>query len=282
MTDQYDTSTVGGWVQRIKAEVGKSVDAVLAIGRLLVAAKAALDHGMFETLFFDLPFDLRMGEMYMRIAAHEVLTNPKHVSLLPAAVSTLYRLSCIPFRDLEAALLDGRIHPGLQRVEVKTLFMLTPVTVVWSLDAAEERLRQAINHEIDGATPASVHQVVDLLRRLTDELEHATRPEIHDAVTNARVDLELHDAEPGGYRFYRDGEVIGGVKSTHADWYRQVTTKEDGVTALRREEVERRLSDIEALRLPTKQTRRTYAALWWALGLFRYGSMEGPIASGER
>jgi hypothetical protein len=283
MTDQLNASTVGSWAARIKAEVGKTVNSVLAIGRLLIAAKTALDHGMFEVMFFDLPFDLRMGEMYMRIATNEVLANAKHVSLFPSAVSTLYQLSRIPLDDLEAAILDGRIHPRLQRDDVHTLFTPLPAMIEWSLDVAEERLTQAINREIDGATPAAAHQVIDLLRRLTDKLEHTASPEIQDAVTNAREDLERHDAEPGGCRFYESDReaalhpgapaVIGGVKSTHAEWYRQLTTGEDGVTSLRREEVDRRLSDIEALRLPTKQTMRTYEAVWWALGLYRYGSM---------
>lgn len=272
-----DLMTVGSWADRIKVEVGKTVNSVLAIGRLLIAAKAALDHGMFETLFFDLPFDLRAGEMYMKVAANEVLANPKHVSLLPPAVSTLYRLSClrIPLRDLEAAVMDGRIHPKLQRNEVQSLLSAPPPTPEWSPDAFKDLLRPQINRQVKDAPPGSHPSISSALRELADEVDEADDPQLYEAATIAKDDLDLHDYEPGGQRFYESAEeaathpgsphVVASCKSTHQPWYRGLTTKVEGITPLRRNQIDACIDDIRVGKLPTKRTWRILFAVRWAI-----------------
>ncbi len=140
------------WASRIRAELRETAAGILAVGRLFLAAKTALKHGEFTRMFIDLPINQRMAEMYMSIAKNPALTNPKHVSLLPPAISTLYRLSRESPLRLEAALAEGSIHPQLQREDARALFTAVPPPPArWSLADCEEHLRQLINEEITRA-----------------------------------------------------------------------------------------------------------------------------------
>jgi hypothetical protein len=148
-------------------------------------------------------------------------------------------------------------------------------TVAWSLDSAEQRLLAAINTEIQLAPPGSQPLIADLLQRLTENLKDTDRPELREAVSIARDDLDLHDYEPGGIRIFESAEqasahpgsptVIGGCKSTHAEWYRGLTTKVDGGTTLRRKQIEARLDDVDRGKLPTARTANSYFAVRWAI-----------------
>lgn len=150
----------------------------------------------------------------------------------------------------------------------------------WSLESVDHGMRKAINALISDAPPGSQRDISDLLRNLADELDDAARPELQEAVLIAREDLEIHDAEPGGFLVFETAEeasthaggprVIRGFKSTHQHWYRDLTTYKPGVAALRRKQVEARLTDIEIGRLPTAQTAQTHFAVVWAIqGLSR-------------
>jgi hypothetical protein len=85
------------WGERITARWKNSVEAIVAVGQLLLAAKADLPHGDFEAMVRnDLPFKERTAERLMAIASNKYLANPTHVSLLPASWATLYQLSRLP------------------------------------------------------------------------------------------------------------------------------------------------------------------------------------------
>lgn len=107
------------WAQRIAACWQASVTGILEVGRLLAAAKEALEHGEFEKMIEDhLPFVPRTAQMLMAIAADPRLTNPKHVSLLPASWGTLYEISKLSDEDFDVALAGGKIRPDVERNEV--------------------------------------------------------------------------------------------------------------------------------------------------------------------
>ena len=90
---------------RIRAAYGRTVDAVLDVGRELIAAKKSLPHGQFTAMVErDLPFQARAAQMYMRAADHPILSNPKWIALLPPSISKLDRLARLPPQELEAAL----------------------------------------------------------------------------------------------------------------------------------------------------------------------------------
>ena len=265
--DERQAWTAHQWAKVIRSEHGKTVESVLGIGRLLLEAKQILPHGEFQHIFVDIPFDIRMAEYYMSIARNTVLTDAKWISQLPSVVVTLYALSRIAKPDLEKALTDGRIHPKLQRKDVRKLLNPKPPLHAWTLAAAEERLRQTINAEVKRASEDDRELIIALLLKLIDELKEAQDPNRKADVQAAREDLEIRDSEPGGYVIFDPGAatVISGMKSTHADWYRELTTKADGVTPLYRKVVDRRLVELEAGCLWTRKTRLTYEAVLTAI-----------------
>ncbi len=148
-------------------------------------------------------------------------------------------------------------------------------TVAWSLESVEQDLRKAINNLISNAPHGSQHEIAALLRRVADELEQAADPELREAVAIARDELDVHDAEPGGFRILENeaeasmhpgaAVVIASCRSTNPLWYRHLTTAQPGVTALRCRQVLARLADIEAGKLPTKRTAHTHFSVVWAI-----------------
>ena len=277
MMDERQTWTAFQWAKAITLEHGKTVESILAIGHLFLAAKKMLPHGEFQHVFVDLPIDRRMAEIYMAIARNPVIGNAKHISHLPIAVSTLYQLCRLPPAVLQGAIAHGRVHPGLQRDEVRALFASTTPAVdeTWSLDEREEYWRYQFNDELTEAPAEERDNLLAMWQRLLGEMTQARHPDRQRDIQAARDDLELHDAEPGGYRIFEDetavafhpdaAAVIGGLKSTHADWYKTLTTKPDGGTALDREVIERRLDDLDVGRLPTRCTQFSYVAVMMAI-----------------
>jgi hypothetical protein len=117
------------YADRIRVALGRSVEAILEVGRALLAAKAALDHGMWERLFAGhpaavlrpVPFSIRTAQRLMAIAEHPVLAQATHVSCLPPSWGTLYELTKVSEPVLERALRDGWIHPDMERAEAEAL-----------------------------------------------------------------------------------------------------------------------------------------------------------------
>ena len=111
------------WAVRIQAACQKSVEAILETGRLLIEAKAALPHGAFDAMVRDqLPFSIRTAQMLMAVAAHPVIANANHGSLLPPSWRTLYELTRWSPEELALGLKDSAfINPGVRREEVPSL-----------------------------------------------------------------------------------------------------------------------------------------------------------------
>lgn len=86
------------------------------VGRLLIAAKKSLGHGGFEAMCArDLPFKLRMAEMYMAVARDERLQNPQRVALLPPSIGTVYDLTRLKDVELDQAFERKVIRPDMER-----------------------------------------------------------------------------------------------------------------------------------------------------------------------
>lgn len=254
-------NSIRRWAADIRSVYQKSVEASIAVGQLLLEAKGSLGYGHFQGLFAHLPFNARMGQLYMSVASHPVLRNPKHVSLLPLSIATLAILSQVDPVQLEWALADGRVHPRLRRDDAKTLFGAVPALPVWSLAEAENRLRLAINSELRHA-PQERNALTTLLRQLADEMENGADQEDVECAVD---ELEIRDAEPGGFKVFEDGQVVAAAKSTYPDWYKQLTHAIDGASALRRGQIEERLRDLRAGVLPTKRTVRSHTAVAWGI-----------------
>jgi hypothetical protein len=117
------------WAERILAEYRKSVEAIIAVGRLLIEAKLDCEHGEYLRIFSDspnpvpkcLPFGQRSGQYLSAIARSGLITNTKHASHLPTSWMTLYELSRLPESDFIEAIECGRITPEITRNDVRKL-----------------------------------------------------------------------------------------------------------------------------------------------------------------
>jgi N6-adenosine-specific RNA methylase IME4 len=107
------------WAARINAAWRKSVGAVFETGRLLIAAKANLPHGAWEAMCAnDLKFHPRIAQMLIAIACDRRLVKPKIFSLLPPAYTTIYQISQLKDKPLEARIADGTIKPSMTGREI--------------------------------------------------------------------------------------------------------------------------------------------------------------------
>jgi hypothetical protein len=110
------------WAAEIRAAHRQSVEAILKIGRLLIAAKRALPHGGFQEMIeHDLSFGPRTAQMLMAIAADRRLTNAKCISRLPPHWGTLAELHQLSDPAFEKAMAAGKISPEMTRDEASHL-----------------------------------------------------------------------------------------------------------------------------------------------------------------
>lgn len=114
--------SVDEWAAEISGEWRKSVEGVLATGRLIVSALESLPHGSKAELYSRLPFSERMAQMLTKVASDTRISNPKHASLLPSSWTTLHELASLDdykWEQLESA---GKITPELERKDIADFF----------------------------------------------------------------------------------------------------------------------------------------------------------------
>lgn len=117
------------WAPRITAEWRKSVEGILHVGRQLIAAKEACEHGEFLRLFNGhdnavsdpVPFSESTAERLMSVASHGVLSNPAHVQDLPQSWGTLYELTKLDDEQILAGIKSGEITPEMTRAQASAL-----------------------------------------------------------------------------------------------------------------------------------------------------------------
>jgi hypothetical protein len=109
----------------IAGEWRKSVAAIVRIGQLLNQAHEELSQAEFNAL--RLPFLKRAVFAFRRIGKHPVISDPVHHGALPGCWRTLDELITVASDSLlKAAIADGRIHPDLQRKDVRQALGLPP------------------------------------------------------------------------------------------------------------------------------------------------------------
>jgi hypothetical protein len=144
------------WANRINAHGEQAVESIMAMGRDLIAAKKQLGHGAWGQMFRDHPqavatplrFSVNTAQRLMAIANHAVLPKAAHGQLLPPSWRTLYDLTKVPDSTLQAALTDGRIHPGMERREVQALRQPRARPQATRTIGPMARLAQALHSEI--------------------------------------------------------------------------------------------------------------------------------------
>jgi hypothetical protein len=113
------------WAGRVREVYGDSVTAVVKVGRVLEAAKAALGPVTFRsTIWYDavgFKWGKRTADRYIAISRDPVLSDARHSVSLPSSWGTLYVLTRLPREAKEAAIRDRRIFPDMTRREAKAL-----------------------------------------------------------------------------------------------------------------------------------------------------------------
>jgi hypothetical protein len=110
------------WADRITTAWRKTIEAIFAVGDLLLEAKVDLPHGSFEKMCrFSLPFGERTAQYLMLIAQDKRLRNPKHASLLPHHWTTLNALHDLTDVEFDAAIERGKINPEMTRADAEAL-----------------------------------------------------------------------------------------------------------------------------------------------------------------
>lgn len=117
------------WAPRINAEWRKSVEGILNVGRQLIAAKEACEHGEFLRLFKGhenavgdtVPFSANTAEILIKVAGHPVLSKSDHGQTLPQSWRTLYELTKLDDEQIVAGIKAGEITPDMTRAEASAL-----------------------------------------------------------------------------------------------------------------------------------------------------------------
>jgi hypothetical protein len=110
------------WRDRIAGAWVKTYEAIIEVGRLLVAAKKALPYGEFgKMVSLELPFSASTAQRLMAISTDRRITNAAHVQLLPPHWGTLYELSRLSDRAFEHHLAKGHIKPDMRREDAVAL-----------------------------------------------------------------------------------------------------------------------------------------------------------------
>ena len=114
--------TTEEWAEQITAHWRKSIEAVIATGNELLAAKSALQHGEW-LLMVDgmLPFSSRTAQALMQIARNPVIADQRNHDVLPQSWGTLVELARLDTSYLSTAISDGKITADISRSKVHKL-----------------------------------------------------------------------------------------------------------------------------------------------------------------
>jgi hypothetical protein len=117
------------WAPKIHGEWRKSIEGILGVGRQLIAAKEACEHGEFLRLFKGhenavsdhVPFGVSTADKLMEVARNEVISNSEFVPNLPQSWGTLYELTKLDDETLIAGIKAGEITPETTRAQAAAL-----------------------------------------------------------------------------------------------------------------------------------------------------------------
>jgi hypothetical protein len=197
-----NTRTPKDFAALINGAWRKGANAFFEAGQYVTDAKAELDRDQYKSLIKQLPFSESTAKKLSRISGNSVLSS--HVNSLPPHLTILYILSQIDAEILEAAIADGRIHPGMKQKDAlalkpkdaeseeheegKTSTPPAPKSafaVAWDTAFATEDGRTAIATKLDQVGRNGLCAV----------LPEKLRAELHDYILSQQVMLEKLEAE---------------------------------------------------------------------------------------
>jgi hypothetical protein len=158
-------------------------------------AKDTLEHGSFESMVqLKLPFTPRAAQMFMAIAKHPVISNPKHVSLLPPSWGTLYQITRLPLPLVEECVETKRINPKTERKDIA------------ALAGKESKKKNSV-----AATPSKRHA-----KKLTSAALNVRQPDpVRDQVA---ADEELEMLREFAHFVIKHAEKYTFSPEDHAQW----------------------------------------------------------------
>jgi hypothetical protein len=173
------------WAARIAACWRASVESIIEVGRLLIAAKNALPHGSFgEMIDGNLPFTASTAQRLMTIAGDQRLSNPAHVQHLPPSWGTLYELTKLPDEEFDAKIKDGTIRPDMMRRDLTHVrparreSLPTPVPQESTSDAEAEQPQQPepAEQDVPAPLPNGARSIMSSRQEPDDSLDYFPTP----------------------------------------------------------------------------------------------------------
>lgn len=104
--------SVAYWAHRIRPNLDKAAESMIAAGRDLLEAKASVAHGEWLPLLDELGLNERAARRLMAIAKNPAISNRTTLSDLPAGGSILAELASVDPVILEEAIESGDIGPA--------------------------------------------------------------------------------------------------------------------------------------------------------------------------
>ena len=173
------------WAEVIRADMGRSVAAIVAAGLHLIEARPHLPYGTWEPWCRDqVGISPSHATMLMALARNGAIANPAHGEDLPPSWRTLYELSKIDAERLEKAIADGWVTKDMERAEVRKL-----------IQKLQYGVRRPDRPAITGPRPTPGQ-----CRKLDADLTRCTRPEVADG-------LCFRDLQTA-YRAYRERNTV--------------------------------------------------------------------------
>ena len=181
---------VAHWAARVRPHLARTAESIIAAGRELIDAKAALPHGQFGPLLDELGMSRHMAGRFMRVAANPVLANAAPVHGLPASVSVLDELTRWDDDELAEAIDSGTIGPSTTRDQAREVRQPKPA---WPGQAADQSQRDSaqpqtvvVQTEVISEPPFNVPIQVEVISE-----SEVIRPRVVISETSEVLD-ELH------------------------------------------------------------------------------------------
>ena len=180
-----DTITV--WADRIRGQMARTVEAIVATGQEIVEAKAAVGHGNWYPLLERIGMGEDTAERFMAIAGNGAFLNPATLRDLPASRTTLATLARLDPDEIVEAVEAGKITPNTtQRQAVEFVKAAngtkkaTETTIVYTgniiLDADRDEIHKGQRHlrsdDQVGRKVSCIANVVDALSICPIRPEH--------------------------------------------------------------------------------------------------------------
>lgn len=110
------------WIGEILDAWQKTAVSLVATGKRLVEAKAALPKGEWIRMVnSDLPFSYKTAQMLMKIASDQKIAENIKTNKLPVSVRSLYEITKLEPRQFRDAIKVGRINPEMNQFDAMSL-----------------------------------------------------------------------------------------------------------------------------------------------------------------